>query len=102
ALDRVQFQQREVQTILDNFKICLLFFVKRRWTQSIDANLKAFVQLSLGLDARCAVVVEHFVKCGAIVLVISGLCSANGRKSQAAVQDIISKFVEIGYARSVI
>ena len=102
ALDRVQFQQREVQIILDNFKICPLFFVQRRWIQSIDATLKAFVKLSLGLDARRAVVVEHFVKCGAIVLVISGLCSADWRKSQAAVQEIISKFVEVGYARSVI
>ena len=37
ALDRVQFEQREVQIILHDFKIRSLFFIKRRWIETADA-----------------------------------------------------------------
>ena len=95
ALDGVQLQQTQAGVAFDYVEIGFLFLVELGGIESGGAVLYAGAKLALAIHSSRAEVIEKFIEGGAVVFVVAGARCRGRRKSEGAVDEILSEFFGI-------
>ena len=99
ALDLVEFQQRQVDLVIDDLVIGVVFGRERILWDRSQPGVEIRIELSLLVDARRAEIVDLFIQFHALVLVITGGCRRGRRKGQRSVDEVISQARKIRFGR---